>query len=241
MKTSWTKLAVIGLLSVSSLGCVSQQRYDELNTLYRRSQEQVSDLQSKLEEANSRIKSLQEAQRRGPDVDPDTIAKLQQAIAERDRLSKALADAQAQLRDSAKVPDVVMLEPEIDKALKDLVASDPNLMSYDPALGVIRFKSDLTFPSGSTEVADNAAASLNKLAEILKRPVAEKYEVRVVGHTDNVKIGKPDTKAKHPTNWHLSVHRSIAVKDVLEKAGVEDVRIEVAGYGEFRPLVPNGP
>ena len=65
------------------------------------------------------------------------------------------------------------------------------------------------------------------------------YIARIVGHTDNVPIGRPETKAKHPTNWHLSVHRAIAVKDLLTRTGVDPSRMSVAGYGEHRPIAPN--
>jgi chemotaxis protein MotB len=37
----------------------------------------------------------------------------------------------------------------------------------------------------------------------------------------------------------LSVHRAIAVKGVLSRAGIAPVRLSVAGYGQFRPVVPN--
>jgi chemotaxis protein MotB len=66
-------------------------------------------------------------------------------------------------------------------------------------------------------------------------------EVRIVGHTDDVPIGKPQTRELHPTNVHLSVHRSISVRSALVSAGVEPVRIQVAGYGEYRPVIENRP
>lgn len=229
-------MVLLGVIAFSSFGCVSQSLYDQQRTLYRKSQEQVADLQARLEEANARIKALQEALK---EPNPDLLDKLQKAIADRDAMNKKLAEAMARLEAAGKIGPV--LPRELDQALKDLAASDPNLMEYDPALGMVRFKSDLTFASGSTDVSPQAAASLQRLAEILKQPIAQKYEARIVGHTDNQRIGRPETKAKHPTNWHLSVHRSIAVKDVLEKAGVPSGRLGVAGYGEYRPIVANGP
>mgnify|MGYP003693640179 CR=1 FL=1 len=60
----------------------------------------------------------------------------------------------------------------------------------------------------------------------------------VVGHTDTLPIG-PITGRKHPTNWHLSVHRAIAVMFTLKNYGVEYLRMGCMGYGEFRPRVPN--
>lgn len=237
MKHSWMKLLAIALLATFAFGCVSQKQYDDLLLLYRRSNEQVVDLKAKLEEAEARIKALQEAAGTNR-TDPELMNKLAQAIADRDRLAKALADAQAQLGKAGEIGPVV-LPPDLDAALKELAASDPDLMTYDPVHGMVKFRSDLTFALGSATVNPKAVATLGKFAEIINRPSAQKYEARIVGHTDNVRISKPETRAQFPTNWHLSAGRSIAVKDVLEKAGVQPVRLGIAGYGEYRPVVNN--
>ena len=123
--------------------------------------------------------------------------------------------------------------------IEELAALNPELMTYDEARGMVRLRSDLTFGSGSDAVKSGAKDSLGKLANVLKSPAAQPYEVRIVGHTDNVRISRAATKAKHPTNWHLSVHRAISVKDVLGAAGVPSTRMSIAGYGEFQPIVPN--
>lgn len=229
-------ILLLALLALGSTGCVAQHEYDKLNLAYRRSQEQIAELKARLEEADARIKALQEA---ASSQDPNLVNKLEQAIAERDRLAKALADAESRLRAIGSQGPV--LPAELDRALVDLAAQFPDLLEYDQAKGMVRFRSDLTFELGSTTVKPNAIAALQKLAEILRLPAAAGYEARIVGHTDNVRIARPETLAKHPTNWHLSVHRSISVKDVLEKANVQPQRLEVAGHGEFRPVVPNGP
>lgn len=235
MTKAWNTLLLAGLIAVAATGCVSQKAYDDLNLAYRRGQEQIENLKAQLEEANSRIKALQEAQKA---TDPEMLAKLEQAIAERNRLAKALADAEAKLRAQGNIGPV-MLPPALDQALRDLAARYPDLMTYDPALGMVKFKSDLTFDLGSDVVKDHAKEALGHLATILKRPDAEAYEARIVGHTDDVRISKPETKAKYPTNWHLSAGRAISVKDVLEGDGVPPVRMGIAGYGQYRPVVPN--
>lgn len=222
-----------GLMAIG--GCVSQSRVDELESLYRRSQEQVENLKAQLEEAEARIAALQAA---SGTPTPELLAQLQQALAERDQARKALADAENALRNLGRM-GVPILEPELDAALQQLAASNPDLMTYIPEQGMVRFNADLTFPLGSTEVNSNARQALQRLASILESAVAQKYEVRIVGHTDTVPISRADTRAKHPTNWHLSVHRAIAVKDVLASAGVPNVRMIVAGAGEYRPVVPN--
>ena len=59
--------------------------------------------------------------------------------------------------------------------------------------------------------------------------------IQVEGHTDNV----PISTSKFPSNWELSVSRAIAVARIMIDNGIEPNRINVAGYGEFRPLVDN--
>ncbi len=227
MKTinTWMILAVAAMLS---LGCVAQREADDLKTLYRNSQEQVVELQERLAEAQARIAALMgEA---GSESDA-----LASAIAERDRLQAALADAEERLRNAG----AVALPAELDDALSQLAGANPQLMSYDAERGMVKLRSDLTFALGSADVSAGATNTLGSLARIFNSPAAAQYEVRVVGHTDNVPIKNVGTRAKHPTNWHLSVHRAISVMQVLGKAGVPQNRMSVAGYGEHQPVVAN--
>ncbi len=122
-----------------------------------------------------------------------------------------------------------------------MASAYPNLLSFDASTGMLRFASDFTFDLGSAELKPNAAATIATLADILNAEQASPFELRIIGHTDNVPIERPATRQRHPTNMHLSVHRAISVRKALAGAGVEPARIQVAGYGEFRPIVPNGP
>ncbi len=222
---TWMILAVVAMVAV---GCVAQREADDLKTLYRNSQEQVVDLQERLAEAQARISALM------GDAGSETDA-LASAIAERDRLRLALDEAEERLRSAG----AVALPPELDDALSRLADANPQLMSYDAARGMVKLRSDLTFGLGSADVSAGASSTLTQLAGIFNSAAASSYEVRVVGHTDNVPIKNVGTRAKHPTNWHLSVHRAISVMQVLGKAGVPSSRMSVAGYGEFQPIVAN--
>lgn len=225
---------LLTVLAVGAVGCVAQSEVDDLQTLYRQSQEQVVDLQHQLENANNRIAVLQQA----AGSNADLLKQLEAAKAERDRLAAALEAAEAQLRNAQVGP---MLPEDLDAALGRLAAANPEVMSYDPDLGMVKFRSDFTFDLGSVNVKPQATQTLQRLASVLNSEAARPYEIRIVGHTDNVPIGNPATRAKHPTNWHLSTHRAIAVKDVLDKAGVAPVRMAVSGYSHYRPVVANGP
>jgi chemotaxis protein MotB len=123
-----------------------------------------------------------------------------------------------------------------DAALQGLVGKYGDRVWYDRARGALSFANDRLFDSGSDAVRADAHAALHELAGILRAPELADYEVIVVGHTDAAPITKPETLARHPTNWHLSVHRAIAVKDVLVKGGLPASRLGVMGYAENRPI-----
>jgi chemotaxis protein MotB len=130
------------------------------------------------------------------------------------------------------------LPAELNKALADLAAQYPDVLTFDQRSGMLRFSSDFTFASGSAALNANAQTLVQKLASILNTPVAQPFEVKVVGHTDNQPIRR--VASQHPSNMHLSAHRAISVRDALVGDGVAANRMQVAGYGEFRPIVPNG-
>ena len=192
------------------------------------------DLRAQLEEKEAEIGVLRSAL---VNQDPELHTKLEKTMASHDKLAKALSEAEGRLR---TVGASRILDPELDAALIELAQSKPEIMTYDPDLGMVQLHSDLTFDLGSDQVSERAIGSLRKLARILESPTGKGYTVRIEGHTDNVPIGRPATRDRHPTNWHLSVHRAIAVKDVLVRAGVEQTRMGVAGFGENRPIEPNG-
>ncbi len=226
------------LAAIVGSGCVSQQQYDQLQVAYRRSQEQVVELQGRLAEVNQRIADIQS----GGDQQESTIATL---MAERDRLTDQLnswASKYKDLEDRVRNmggPSGPVLTPQMDKALRDFAAAHDDLVTYDADLGMIKFKSDLTFGSGSADLTDTAKTTLNTLAGLLKGAAAAEYDVKIVGHTDNVPIRRPATRAKRATNWHLSVHRAISVRDALEASGIAADRTTVSGYGEYWPIVSN--
>ena len=225
---------ISGMLVVALMlaGCASGE-LERLRTEWRTSQEQIAQLKRQLVEKDEQISAIQ-AEQAGK---PDLTGKLSELIAERDRMKNALAEAEKRIREAGDVGPSILPE-KLDKALMALAEANPELMSYDPQRGMVKFRSDFTFSLGSTAVKAAAADSLNKLAKIISTPVAGRYEVVIVGHTDNVPIKR--VKSLHPTNWHLSVHRAISVKDVLSKSGVSAERLAVKGYGEYRPVVANG-
>jgi serine/threonine protein kinase/outer membrane protein OmpA-like peptidoglycan-associated protein len=112
---------------------------------------------------------------------------------------------------------------------------------YDANKGIIRFEGDLLFAPGSDEVLPTAAELLKELCRILNTEQAREFDIIVAGHTDDLPIRRPAVLAKHPTNWHLSAHRAISVRDIMTNNGIASERVKIQAFGESMPLVPNGP
>ncbi len=226
---------LLGLLAGLG-GCVSQQDYDRLlvenRTLTNRNQE----LQASLDECNSAREAMSDTRRYG-DL---TIGQLEDQLRQKDSL---LAQYEAEMRaldERLRGLSFGPLDAATDAALAQLAASHPDLLTYDSQRGMLRFNSDLTFASGSDEVSPAARETLGAFANILKGSSAAQYELIIVGHTDSQRISAA-TAQRHPTNMHLSCHRAISVRKELMNLGIAGNKIEAAGWGEERPLVPNAP
>ena len=165
---------------------------------------------------------------------------------ENELLDEMRKTAQAALEEMAgrqTLPEIAISGPKLpqplDNALKRFADQHPTAVAYDSARGIIKWKADLLFALGSDVVKESSMEALRSFADVVKSPAAAGFEVIVVGHTDNTPIVRAPTKAKHPTNWHLSGHRAISVAEVLKRHGYMPERLGVMGYGEYRPIADN--
>ena len=107
-----------------------------------------------------------------------------------------------------------------------------------PGVAMISLPAKLLFDTGKAELLKGADKTLAQVASKIRAEFAAR-DIYVVGHTDNDPVAKPETKRKHPTNWHLSVHRAVTVARALQKAGVVPKRILASGCSEYRPRASN--
>ncbi|MBM4112081.1 MAG: OmpA family protein, partial [Phycisphaerae bacterium] len=158
--------------------------------------------------------------------------------ADKEAIERLLADYDRLMKQLGEL-NVGPLPASVNEALRALAAAYPDMITFDERTGMLRFASDFTFDSGSAQLKAGTSAAISRLAQILNTSEARPFEVKVVGHTDNQPINR--VRNEHPTNMHLSAHRAISVRDSLVRDGVAANRMQVAGYGEFRPVVANGP
>lgn len=233
----WRALAAVAAaMIVPALGgCAKQGEYDRLLSANRALEERNVLLQQELDSREAAIQAMRGRVGQGD----ATMSELQRRNAE---LNTELADLRSRyggLSDRLNSASFGVLDPAIDRALRELAAKHPNMIRYDASRGMVQFASDLTFAMGSVEVTAEARKSLEEFARILASASGAQYDIRIVGHTDNVPVSRPETRQKHPTNTHLSAHRAISVRDVLGSMGVPSNKMEIAGWGEYRPMVAN--
>ncbi|HEY1056209.1 MAG TPA: OmpA family protein, partial [Emticicia sp.] len=95
---------------------------------------------------------------------------------------------------------------------------DPYLADKTKPVGQIFTMKDVAFVKGSQALTDNSSASINELAELLKK--YPKMQIRIQGHsTDAVGID----------NKSMATKRAFAIKKRLLVAGIIDTRIDAIG------------
>jgi len=233
-------LALSTAFLTTTTGCVSQEEHKRLESAFAQARQQLAEAEHDIDALRKQVMNL-EAQ----------LAEKEAALAagntgiealkkERDDLLAQVAKLRDQI-DKLLAAAPPALPPAITSALEDLAKMYPDLLEFDPTLGMIRFKSDLTFDLGSTEVKARAREALQAFAGILNNAAIVNNEVRIVGHTDDVPIRATAKNVMNPTNWYLSTNRAHAVRELLNKDGVGGTRMQAAGWGEERPIAPNAP
>jgi chemotaxis protein MotB len=199
----------------------------------------ISQLESEVQSSKLQMTQMQRQLAAAKEMEGIETATLQEKLA---ALEKAIEDKQA-LIDSMKnqlLYGGAQLPVELSTMLEDFAAKE-EMVTYDSSRGIVKFKSDLLFEPGSDKVAPSAIETIQSLCKILAIEQAKEFDIIVAGHTDDIPIGKPATRAKHPTNWHLSAHRAISVLNVMSRNNIAASRLSARGFGEYRPVVPNKP
>jgi chemotaxis protein MotB len=239
----WFGLAA---LTLSLTGCVSQEKYSAMKLRADQLAEQAgqsdADAQRARAQAEAYKNQLDQIAGSG-NTQAAMLANLNQQNAD---LKAQLAQITAKYEDSLnQPPQMVMvggsaLPAPLSNALSSFAAANPDIVDFDAARGVVKFKSDVTFASGSAEVNERAKDVIQRFAQILNSQGASGYDLMVAGHTDNRPVVSQRTRELgHFDNWYLSVHRAIAVAAELVRNGVTKSRLGVAGYADQRPIASN--
>ena len=231
----------LAALAIFTTGCVtSADKYDALKMRNAQLESQLGDAESKARASQAQAEAYKNqlaALLEGDRSKEGLVGNLSQQNA---LLATQLEELRKKYEAALTTVGAPALPVAVSNALSDFARANPELVDFDSARGIVKFKSDLTFALGSAEVTENARKAIGRFAQILNSDAARGYELMVAGHTDNTPVANPATKAKHPDNWYLSAHRAISVATALMSSQVGQQRIGVTGYGDQRPIASNG-
>ncbi len=125
------------------------------------------------------------------------------------------------------------LRGALREAIADEIAGSGIQVERSGDAVVMRFPSEIAFPSGSGTLTLKFGETLDKLAPVLKKT---KGQIIVSDHTDNV----PMSGGQYRSNWDLSSARAASVvHQFINEHNFDSSRITVQGFADSRPLVPN--
>jgi chemotaxis protein MotB len=165
-------------------------------------------------------------------ISPTALLKIKDAVTRDGNLTpRALGIVDGE--DSKDLPgSLVRMEREVQNAMQALIDAKLVTVKRESMWLEIEINTDILFPSGAGEFATAAEPVLDKLADVLK-PFPN--PIRVEGHTDD----RPIHTAAFPSNWELSAARAASVVHQFTKQGVDPLRLEIVGFGEFHPRQAN--
>ena len=228
-------------LALGSVGCVPAEKYNAMKLAHDSAMERLAQADSNANAAKAEsaaYKKQLDAIMASGNNQTAMVANLTQQLTE---MQGRYSDLESRYNQAMQTQGVVQVLPEpLSNALTEFAQQNPDLVDFDAAHGVVKFKSDVTFNSGSAELRSEARNAIARFAQILNSPQAAGYDLQIAGHTDSQRVSNPATvKAGHIDNWYLSAHRAISVKTALTSQSVNPQRVAVVGYADQHPVASN--
>ena len=130
-------------------------------------------------------------------------------------------------------PDLTDLRKELERALAPEIARGEAAVRFGRQGLVISLREAGFFDSGSSGVKAGSQPAFSRMATLLG---ARQYNIRIEGHTDNVRIHN----TQYNSNWELSTARSTEmIRLLIMKYGFAPQRLSAGGYGEYHPIASN--
>jgi len=233
----WIGLSIV---SLSLVGCVSQEKYNTMKLDRDRLAEQLGTAQTEASSARSEADAYKNQLAAVMNKEGGSGAMVLNLTQQNAELQRQLDEINRRYADAMQNVGKGPLPEVLSNALTDFARQNPDLVDFDAARGIVKFKSDVTFAPGSADITGNAKSAIARFSQILNSSAAAGYELMDAGHTDNTAVVNPATRnAGHKDNWYLSAHRAIAVGQALLSDHVNPQRLAVTGYADQRPIASN--
>jgi len=232
----WKKLLfLLSLFLLLLSGCVSKNKYLQLEAELAHSQQQLA-----LEQ--NRLSYTEESREKCIDSLADCQGRLKE---EKKRLSQELEDMETDLQkrestiaaQTAVIRQLHTTKEKIESSLREQIeAQEVKIEEIEGKLKVT-LVDKILFDTGKVEVSEKGKEVLLELADSLREN--KNHNIIVEGHTDDVPIGLMLLE-RYPTNWELSAARAIGVVRILQEKGwLQPERLSAAGYSYYRPVASN--
>lgn len=244
MKKNLLAIAVMaGALMLGS--CASKKDLDNCKLDYSRLQSSYQENKEALAAANARITSLQEQLASCNENNAALQRNLQQSLTNTSANNVNISKLVDQINESNQyIRHLVEVKSKSDSLnliltnnlTRSLSKEELKEVDVQVLKGVvyISLADNMLYKSGSYEINDRAAETLQKIAKIIMD--YKDYDVLIEGNTDDV----PITKTNIRNNWDLSCLRASSVVQALQtKYGVDPKRLTAGGRGEYNPIVAN--
>jgi chemotaxis protein MotB len=250
MKKSVFVLSLAASLLMTS--CVSkkdleacQNENKALQTSYADTKEQLSNVNSQLAAANTRVHSLEEQLLEVRSTNATLQKSLDQSLTNAGQNNISIEKLVDQINESNKyirhLVEVKSKSDSLNMVLSNNLTrslSKEELKEVDVQVlkGVvyISLADNMLYESGNYTINKRANETLSKIAKIIKD--YKDYDVLIEGNTDDVPIKRENIR----NNWDLSCLRASSVVQALQNDyGVDPKRLTAGGRGEFNPIQPN--
>ena len=250
MKKSVFVLSLAASLLMTS--CVSkkdleacQNENKALQTSYADTKEQLSNVNSQLAAANTRVHSLEEQLLEVRSTNATLQKSLDQSLTNAGQNNISIEKLVDQINESNKyirhLVEVKSKSDSLNMVLSNNLTrslSKEELKEVDVQVlkGVvyISLADNMLYESGNYTINKRASQTLSKIAKIIKD--YKDYDVLIEGNTDDVPIKRENIR----NNWDLSCLRASSVVQALQNDyGVDPKRLTAGGRGEFNPIQPN--
>ncbi|HXC05994.1 MAG TPA: OmpA family protein, partial [Bacteroidia bacterium] len=117
-----------------------------------------------------------------------------------------------------------------ENKMKEIEAKDvPIKLTKEEAQILKKAFSNLEFETGKDVIKAESFASLDELADLMKKK--PEWKLKLSGHTDN--------QGKKEDNMKLSENRAKAVAKHLMGKGIDEKRFKIFFFGPDKPIAPN--
>lgn len=225
--------------------CASKKDLDNCKLDYSRLQASYQENKESLAAANARIASLQEQLASCNENNAALQRNLQQSLTNTSANNVNISKLVDQINESNQyIRHLVEVKSKSDSLnliltnnlTRSLSKEELKEVDVQVLKGVvyISLADNMLYKSGSYEINDRAAETLEKIAKIIMD--YKDYDVLIEGNTDDVPISKTNIR----NNWDLSCLRASSVVQALQtKYGVDPKRLTAGGRGEYNPVVAN--